>query len=557
MSRPYRVRRNDPDAARELGRACGLGPAVAQVLLNRGLDTEEAARAFLNPTLAGLTRPDAMVGRRETAARLARAIRDGERIAVFGDYDVDGTTSCAILADVIEELGGDVHAFVAHRFEGGYGFSDAALERCLAVEPNLIVTCDCGSSDHPRVARAMQRGVDVVVIDHHLVPAEPLPALAFLNPHRPECGFPYKDLCSAGLALSVAAALRAELDANIDIRRWLDLVALGTVADVVRLEGDNRRLVRAGLKLLSSRSARPGVVALRELARLKAGVAIGGTEISFRLAPRLNAAGRLGDSSITLALLRAKTLDEARRLAMQIESINDERKAIERRVTEAAMLEVERLYGADPGRGVVVAAEGWHRGVVGITAARLVDRFRVPAVVIALDEGVGHGSGRSVDGFDLHAAFEASESRLIKFGGHVAAAGLSIEAGQIDAFRGDFAARPLPDERERELPLVDVELGADFPMPTVEDLMALEPVGEGNPTPLFGVEALVEKKRTVGNGEHLKLELRVGRRRLSAFGGKLGARVGEVGEKIRAVGELRPDTWRGGGALELSLRDFR
>ncbi|MDQ3035779.1 MAG: DHH family phosphoesterase, partial [Myxococcota bacterium] len=237
----------DPSAASELGSALGVSPSIAQVLLHRGLGELSRAKEYLDPRLAGLTSPDAMVDREAAADRLARAIRCRERIAIFGDYDVDGTTSTAILAEAIEAMGGEVVALVASRFAGGYGFSAPALERVRATGAKLLVTCDCGSSDHERVEAARRAGIDVIVVDHHLVPTEPLPVIAFLNPHRPECGFPYKGLASAGLALSLAAAVRAQLGAKLDLRELLDLVALGTIADVAPLDGDNRRLVRAGL----------------------------------------------------------------------------------------------------------------------------------------------------------------------------------------------------------------------------------------------------------------------------------------------------------------------
>ena len=256
----------DPLRAGELGRAWGVSPVIAQLLLDRGVGGvgQRDAERFLFPKLAHLTVPDAMADRALAAQRIAHAIRRRERIVVFGDYDVDGTTSATILSDIIERLGGDVVALVGNRFSGGYGLSDAALARVLAERPRLLVTCDCGSSDHARVERARGAGVDVIVVDHHLVPAQPLPALAFLNPHRPECAFPYKGLCSAGLALSLGAALRAELKAGLDLRQWLDLVALGTIADVAPLDGDNRALVRAGLATLAG-GPRPGIRALAEV----------------------------------------------------------------------------------------------------------------------------------------------------------------------------------------------------------------------------------------------------------------------------------------------------
>ncbi|MDH5491558.1 MAG: DHH family phosphoesterase, partial [Myxococcales bacterium] len=278
-----RRRRADPEAARVLGAACGVGAAAAQILIDRDLGDPPEAIEFLEARLSGLTDPSSMLDRDAAAERIAAGIRREERIVVFGDYDVDGTTSAVILADGIEALGGRVEILCANRFEGGYGLSGPGLARCLELRPALLITCDCGSSDHERIAQANARGVDVVVVDHHLVPDEPLPALAFINPHRPECAFAYKGMSSAGLAFSLVAALRRRLGARLEMRRYLDLVALGTVADVAPLDGDNRRLVRAGLQRLSSGASRPGVQALLELARIGARAPIGGQDIAFRL----------------------------------------------------------------------------------------------------------------------------------------------------------------------------------------------------------------------------------------------------------------------------------
>ena len=553
----FQVKPGDLAAAKELGAACGIGASAAQVLLHRGVADPEAAKDFLEPRLAGLTPPDAMADRGIAAERLARAARARETVAIFGDYDVDGTTSAAILGGILEQLGADVRVLVANRFEGGYGFSHPALERALATGASLIVTTDCGSSDHERIATARKRGVDVIVVDHHLVPDEVLPALAFLNPHRPDCGFPYKGLCSAGLALSVGAAVRAELGSRLDLRTWLDLVALGTIADVAPLDGDNRRLVKAGLLRIASSHTRPGVVALREAARIRLGSPIGGVDVAFRLAPRLNAAGRLGDPAITLKLLRAGSITEARMLAARIEQINQERKALQQRISEEAIAQVLEVYGENVDGGIVVASEGWHRGVVGIVAARLVDRFEAPTVVIGVDDGVGHGSCRTPDGFSIYDAVAACRSMLSKFGGHAAAAGLSLEAGRVEAFRAAFddtcremrAALPPLDAT----PHVDVAIGDGYDLPTAAELAALEPVGEGNAEPLFSLsDADVESVDVVGQG-HLKLALRVGARRLTAFGWEMGDLAGQVGRRVSLFGNLRPDAWRGGDAIELRI----
>src|SRR6478609_2336008 len=296
--------------ARELALGLGVSVTLAELLERRGHQDLEATRRFLNPRLSELTLPDGMIDRTLAAERLARAIRAGELIAVFGDYDCDGMTSAAIVTEVIEALGGRAVTFIASRFEGGYGVSAAAVDRVLASGARLLVTCDCGSSDHVSLARLRGAGVDCVVIDHHLVPEEALPAVAFLNPHRPECGFPYKGLASCGLALSIGAALRSALGRELDLRRWLDLVAIGTIADVAPLDGDNRALVRAGLGVLAT-FARPGLRALAGYAKIEGGSPLSARDVAFRIAPRLNAPGRLGAPDLALQLLLARSESEA------------------------------------------------------------------------------------------------------------------------------------------------------------------------------------------------------------------------------------------------------
>ncbi len=552
------VRGADPASALELGRRLSVSASTAQVLLHRGHADELSARDFLDARLAGLTQPDAMADRALAVDRLARAVRQRERIAIFGDYDVDGTTSTSILADALEAMGGEVVTHVAQRFAGGYGLSAAGLERIRASGADLLVTCDCGSSDHERIADARRSGLEVIVVDHHLVPSEPLPAFAFLNPHRPDCGFPYKGLSSAGLALSLAAGVRAALGTAFDLRTLLDLVALGTIADVAPLDGDNRRLVRAGLARLGV-PTRPGVTALRERAKMK-GAAMGAIDVAFRLAPRLNAAGRLADPALTVALLRARTLDDARAAALCIEALNDDRKALTRRITEEAVAQAKEVYGGAMDGGLVVAAEGWHRGVVGIVAARLVELFGAPVLVLSLEDGMGHGSGRAPAGFPLHDATSRCRAELAGFGGHQAAVGLTAKASRIEALRAAFddACRDLRGRGGAVRPprLIDVALdGGTFGLPSASELSMLEPLGHGNAEPLFLVPgARVEEARTVGEG-HLKLTLRVGGDRLRCFGWEMAEQRDRFGRDVTVVGSLRPDAWIGGEAVELRLID--
>ncbi len=552
----YSVRPSDERAAGMLADACGLGVTAAQVLLNRGIQRPDEALPFLEATLRGLSSPEAMVDRAAAADRIARAIRAGERVVVFGDYDVDGTTSAVILSEVISALGGEVRTLIADRFQGGYGLSDQALRRCLAEGPGLLVTCDCGSSDHERVASAAASGVDVIVVDHHLVPEQALPALAFLNPHRPDCGFGFKGLCSAGLAFSLGAALRSELDAKLDLRRWLDLVAVGTIADLAPLTGDNRRLVRAGLKLLSSQGGRPALRALKQTAKIPESAQLTARDVAFRFSPRLNAPGRLGAADLTLRFLMSETPNEAFRLLDEIEAKNEERKAFTERATREAFEQAREVYGDAPEHGVVVASDGWHRGVVGIAAARLADELEVPVVVVAFHGDEGHGSVRTVGDFDVYQALAASATDLVAWGGHRAAAGLSMRKDSLEAFRASFATATGPDTLVRELATeIDVSLGGAFRVPTIEDLHRLGPFGEGFPAPLFAVSAHVVEATGVGEGRaHGKLKLQVGQDSLRAFAPALFSRI-EGRTDLTLVGEIQPDHWLGGGAVELLVKD--
>ncbi len=551
----------DDEAAKALGRTLGISSTLGHLLLARGLGDPAEAAPWLEPKLAALSSPLAMADRDAAAERIARACRAGETVAIFGDYDVDGTTSTALLADALEQLGATVHALCANRFAGGYGLSDPGLDRVLLTGASLLITCDCGSSDHERIARAKQRGLDVIVVDHHLVPKEPLPALAFLNPHRPDCGFPYKGLASVGLVFTLVAAIRARLGQKVDIRPLLDLVALGTIADVAPLDGDNRALVRFGLGLVS-RFDRPGIAALGEAAKIKRGNLVGGIDVSFRLAPRLNASGRLGSPDLTLALLRAKNLSEARSIAARIEAINTERKALQNRIAEEAVLAARTLQselGHAP-RGVVVGSERWHRGVVGIVAARMVEVTEAPSIVFAFDgDGThGHGSGRAPAGFPLYDAIARCKDLLDKFGGHSAACGATIRRERLETFAHAFDEACAAIYAERDIPKVtrsvDLVLDGDrLPIPSGRELALLEPLGHRNPEPRFGLEdAKIEDASTVGDG-HLKLALRVGKTRLPCFGMGMGAELDQLGSTVSLVGSLRPDSYRGGESVELRI----
>jgi single-stranded-DNA-specific exonuclease len=542
------------DEAVALARDLGVTRTAAGVLLARGFDDVARGTRFLEPRLAHLTPPEKMRDRGEAVARIARAVRAKERVCVFGDYDADGVTSAALLTGVLRELGAEVTTLLADRFQGGYGLSGPALERVLSTRASLLVTCDCGSSDHERLERARGAGFDAVVIDHHRVPDAPLPALAFLNPHHPECGFAYKGLASVGLALSVCAGVRAELGSSLDLRPWLDLVAIGTIGDVAPLDGDNRPLVRAGLPLLA-RGARPGTRALAEVAGCAAAPPTG-EDVAFRLAPRINAPGRMDKPDLALALLLATSDDEAKQLAQEVDAQCTRRKEVEREMLAEALAMLE-----DPALrelpGIVLAKQGWHPGIVGILAGRLVSRFGKPTVVIALDGARGRGSARAPQGFSVYDALARSRDTLVGFGGHHAAAGVEVESGRVEALRERFceACDLLGIPNSSALLDADAVLEpGDSPPRVVHDLGRFEPCGQANPAPRVAIDgARVLGVRDVRG--HLKLWLDVGGKPLSCFGGEMGPIAAELapGGRARVVGALRRDTWTGGGAIEMRL----
>jgi len=544
-----------------LAAAIGVRPLTARILLGRGLGEPSLAVRFLTPRLADLRRPDGIADLERTLERLVLALEAKEKIAVFGDYDVDGVTTAAILTSALRALGAQVIPRVASR-QAGYGVGPADVARFADEGCRVLVTGDCGTSDHEALALCRTRGVDAIVIDHHQVPAGPTAAYALINPHRLDDRFPFKGLASCGVAFYLAAALRSRLGAaagGFDPRDLLDLVALGSIADLVPLLEENRILVAAGLRALAARK-RPGVRALAVLANLGEG-AIDAEDVSFRLAPRLNAAGRLGDAQLALDLLLAPDDAVAARLAEELDERNRERQRIQEEVWQQCLAACEP-FQSEP--ALVVGGEGWHQGVVGIVAARLVDRFARPAIVVGFDNGQGRGSARTVAGFNLYEALSACAAHLTRYGGHAAAAGLSIAADRMDAFRRDFAA-----EAGRRLSagssaragaaatplLVDavVEL-ADLDVRGAEDLARLAPFGAANAEPLLALAGVTaQATRLVGQG-HLQLTLahRGASGDVIAFG--MADRDPGGGASVDLLASAELDTFRGNRRARIKVK---
>ncbi|MHB1225466.1 MAG: single-stranded-DNA-specific exonuclease RecJ [Gemmatimonadaceae bacterium] len=551
-----------PDAAAVAALAADLSlpPAVCTLLLRRGHGERDAARRFLRPRLEQLHEPDTMLDLDVAVQRLERAIRDGETILVHGDYDVDGMCSTTLMTRVLRGLGGIVVPFIPRRLQDGYDLTDAGVRAAVEAGAGVVLTCDCGTSAREPVAALVARGIDVIISDHHL-PGGPLPeCLAVLNPRRPGCPYPDKDLAAVGVAFKLALALTRRMGGNENaVYRLLDLVALATVADIAPLRGENRVLVRYGLKLLGE-TANVGLRALIRSSGLE-GKPLTAGRVGFILAPRLNAVGRLGHALRGVELLMCEDEHAANGIARELEEFNRRRQELDRQTLAEARAMVARLP-LDETFGIVLASDRWHAGVIGIVASRIVEETGRPTVLVAIQDGVGKGSGRSIPAFDLHGGLGECRDLLLRFGGHRAAAGVTIDPEQVQAFAERFNAvaseRLTEDDLVREL-RVDLELPIDEASGDLEMLLRhFEPFGIGNAAPLLvsrGVR-LAGSARVVGQ-DGLKLRLRVGDGELEALGWGMGAMVAELGDGalVDVAYRLERDEFRGVQRLQARLAD--
>jgi single-stranded-DNA-specific exonuclease len=488
----WRVVPHDGQRARSLAAAAGTSQLVAKLLLARGVDTAEDAAKFFDPSPDRLHDPLRMKGVPEAVDVLHAAARSGRRIAVFGDYDVDGVTSVAQLSAVLRRAGADTVAFLPHRLRDGYGLKPATVRRVLSeLSPAVIVTVDCGITAVEGVACARAAGVEVVVTDHHLVPDE-LPAGAVVvNPKQPGCEYPYKDLAAAGVALKIACALAARAGVRLPTESLLRVACLGTIADVVPLSGENRVIAAAGLAALASARA-PGLRALLAEAGVT-GRAPTSEEVAFRVAPRLNAAGRLDTAELALSLLEERDPVRAVETAGELSRRNAERQSIERRIVREAREKAGKEF--DPGRDAVLVAwdPGWHRGVLGIAASRLAREYHRPVLLFGVEGDRATGSGRSIPGVSLHDLLRELAPFFEEFGGHDQAVGATLDAGRLPALRRAaqelFAAR-VDSERLVRIREADADLDPSEADDSLCDWLArFEPHGAGNPRPVFRAQS--------------------------------------------------------------------
>ncbi len=557
------VIRSAPEAGRvrDFSAALNVPPALAALLLQRGHDTPEAAAGFLRPSLDLLSDPFDLPDMTRAVELLGEAVRRHETILVHGDYDVDGQCGAALLTRTLRAAGAHVVPFVPHRLRDGYDFGPAGLAAAREHQAALIVTCDCGVTALDAVARAKEAGHTVIITDHHLPGTLPN-ADAIVNPRREGGEGAYQDFCGAGVAFKLAQALvrTLGLPANLPYH-LLDLTALATVADIVPLTGENRALVRSGLKTLAD-SPWPGLRALIETVGL-ARRQIRAGHVGFMLAPRLNAAGRIGDAMDGLRLLLSDDPEESRGLARQLETINARRQTMDQEILEQAVGDIEREVDLEESYGLVLARDGWHPGVIGIVASRLVERFGRPTILVALEGEEGRGSGRSIPGFDLHAALVHCAPHLARFGGHTMAAGLTVQRERVADFRAAFnavardALEPddlVPTQR------IDLVVALDQLDLRLERLLqALEPCGSGNPAPVFGAAGVTARDPRVVGTNHLRFVLDDGKARLAAIGFDWADRVEPewAAGPVDVAFRLDRDEWQGDATLQARVVHIR
>jgi single-stranded-DNA-specific exonuclease len=573
LGRRWVERAMDPSTALAIAQRLGTAEIVGRLLASRGVDVA-GAETYLNPTIKrDLPNPSVVTDMDRAAERLADAVMRRERVAIFGDYDVDGATSSALLARFLRAVGGDPDIYIPDRLSEGYGPNVAAMTKLARDGARVIVTVDCGTQAHEALAVARVEGADVVVCDHHL-PGETLPtAFAVVNPNRRDDASALGQLAAVGVAFLLCVATNRTLRERDwfasreapDLRGWLSLVALGTVADVVPLKGLNRTFVTKGLEALSG-APNVGIAALMEVAGLKTGIEP--YHLGFVLGPRVNAGGRVGRCDLGARLLSTDDVDEAQAIARELDVLNQQRREIEQATLDEAIAAVEGDAALRASHVLVVGREGWHPGVIGIVAGRLKDRYGKPAIVIAVNNGVGKGSGRSVNGADLGSAIVAAREAglLVNGGGHAMAAGLTVEPSQIDPLRtylSDALARAAMASLDGVQLVVDGAVSATGVTIDFCDLVArCGPYGAGNPEPLFVLPALRVVQASVVGEQHVRCVLsgadgrRVSGIAFRAVQSELGAiLLGAKGRLLHVVASLKADEWQGVRRVQAQIKD--
>ena len=560
------MRRQDADQAASLARVLGVSPILAALLISRGYDDESSARSFLTPNNKQIHEPFLMLGMREAVARLEQAIDNQEPILIYGDYDVDGTTGTAVLLRALKLLGAQTGFHVPHRFTEGYGIQQAALERARNEGYKLVVSVDCGIRAHEPLYWARDNGLDVIITDHHLPDGDQgsPPALAVLNPNQVGCNYPDKHLAGVGVAFKLVHALFRERGRESQVAAFMKIVAIGTVADVAKLVGENRAIVALGLTDLA-KARNPGLRALMEVAGCGDGKGMTAYDLGFRLGPRINAAGRMDAAKAVVELFDTRDTEEARRLAIHLDTRNEERKVVQQQIIDLAVAELAD-NGKQGSHVAVIAGEGWHRGVIGIAASKIAERINRPCVVFSIEGDVAHGSGRSIAAYHLLDGLTSCADLFEKFGGHSHAAGVTIRPERIDQLRerlNQHAASCLTADDLEPSVTIDLELRAeDVTFGLTKELQSLEPYGAGNARPVFCSRGLrLVSEPVVMKDRHVKMRLAgANNRPLEALWWNCiepGQQTPELKGSIELAYTIETSVWNDEIKVQLNVADLR
>ncbi len=562
MKKRWKVNPANKELQEVLGKGLNILPLTAQLLINRGLVDCDKAFCFLKPELKNLHDPFLLKDMDRAVDRVVAALGKRQKIAVYGDYDVDGTTSTALVYLFLRELGADTSYYIPQRRNEGYGLNIEAIKKLHASGVKVIITVDCGISNCEEAAYAKSLGIDIIISDHHEVPVDLPPAFAVLNPKQSDCPFPFKGLAGVGVAFNLVIALRSRLreigffkGEVPNLKKYLDLVCIGTVADMVPLVDENRILVKFGLKELEA-ATRPGLKALMEASGLKPGRCDAGN-IAFQLAPRINAAGRLTDAVKAVRLLVTEDEKEAASLADELNRENSARQRIEEEILGQAI----SMAGDAADKGIVLALEGWHPGVIGIVASRLADRFSKPVVMISLEGEVGKGSARGIKSFNILDGLRACAERLERFGGHKAAAGLTIKKENLEPFIGEFIryvnSALGPDDLVPEIVLDAVVSLGEIDQRLIDEIESLQPFGVSNREPVLCItDAHIVATEVVGS-RHLRFKVRQKGCARSGIGFGLAGLHPIKGQGFGIAFSPYVDEWQGGRNLKLRIKDVK
>lgn len=563
MQKRWTIRKHDAAAINLLAAELGVKPLIAALLISRGHDTPEKARTFLNPSPEHLHEPFLMHGMREAVDRIKLAVENKEKVLIWGDLDVDGTTGTVLLRKTFASLGLETTYHITNRFTENRGINFAPLEAARAEGYTLLVSVDTGTSNFEEVSKAKAIGMDTIICDHHEIKDDTVlpPAVALINPFHPDSEYPDDNLAGVGVAFKLAHALLREFGLESEIPSLLKIAAIGTVADVVNLTGENRAIVALGLIDLI-KTDNWGLKALMEVADCRSDMT--SMHIGFRIGPRINAAGRMEVGTHVVELLEATDFGEARKIAALLDSRNRERQKVQQEVTDLAILEAtafpDHLF-------MVVAGEGWHKGVVGLAASRVAEKFHRPTIVFSLEDGVATGSARSIKGFDLFEALGSVSDLLESFGGHAMAAGMKAKHENIDALRErlhKYADAKIPlDERTPELPIDAVVTAETLSIQLVNELAAFEPFGAGNPKPIFVTRDLTLRDEPfVMKEKHLKLKLYDANGKVfeAVWWDGVAKSKGQTlapNSRIELAYVAEANTWQGNTRLQLVVEDLR